>query len=114
MVSSTPRPHFTPGKHPVPILQEAGWAAGPVWTGKKTRPHRDSIPDRPARSSVGIATIYIYIHIYMQVFAIAQSNRLCSERNTRKFYSRFYSALNQVVFYFFHTANLSVWVGSFL
>jgi len=50
MVSSTPRPHFTPGKDPVPILQEAGWAPGPIWTGGKSRPHRDSIPDRPARS----------------------------------------------------------------
>ena len=50
MVSSTPRPHFTPGKDPVPILQEAGWAPGLVWTGGKSRPHRDSIPDRPARS----------------------------------------------------------------
>ena len=50
MVSSTPRPHFTPGKDPVPILQEVGWAPGPVWTGGKSRPHRDSIPDRPARS----------------------------------------------------------------
>ena len=50
MVSSTPRPHFTPGKDPVLILQEAGWAPGPVWTGGKSRPHRDSIPDRPARS----------------------------------------------------------------
>jgi len=48
--SSTPRPHFTPGKDPVPIVQEAGWAPGPVWTGGKSRPHRDSIPDRPARS----------------------------------------------------------------
>ena len=48
--SSTPRPHFTPGKDPVPILQEAGWAPGPVWTGEKSRPHRDSIPDRPALS----------------------------------------------------------------
>jgi len=28
VVSSTPRPHFTPGKDPVPILQEAGWAQG--------------------------------------------------------------------------------------
>ena len=56
MVSSTPRPHFTPGKEPVPILQEAGWAPGPVWTGRKSRPHRDSIPDRPARSSVAIPT----------------------------------------------------------
>ena len=50
VVSSTPRPHFTAGKDPVPILQEAGWAPGPVWTGGKSRPHRDSIPDRPARS----------------------------------------------------------------
>jgi len=50
VVSSTPRPHFTSGKDPVPILQEAGWAPGPVWMGGKSRPHRDSIPDRPARS----------------------------------------------------------------
>jgi len=48
VVSSTPRPHFTLGRDPVPILQEAGWAPGPVWTGGKSRPHRDSIPDRPA------------------------------------------------------------------
>jgi hypothetical protein len=40
---------LTPGKDPVPILQEAGWAPGPVWTGGKSRLHRDSIPDRPAR-----------------------------------------------------------------
>jgi hypothetical protein len=31
-VSVTPRPLFTPGKDPVPIVQEAGWAPGPVWT----------------------------------------------------------------------------------
>ena len=50
VVSSTPRPQFTPGKEPVPILQEAAWAAVSVWTGGKSRPHRDSIPDPPARS----------------------------------------------------------------
>jgi len=50
VISSTLRPHFTPGKDPVPIIQEAGWAPGPVWTGRESRPHRDSIPDRPARS----------------------------------------------------------------
>ena len=50
VVSSTPRQHFTSGKEPVPIVQEPGWAPGPVWTGEKSRPHRDSIPDRPARS----------------------------------------------------------------
>jgi hypothetical protein len=38
------------GKDPVPIVQEAGWAPGPVWTGGKSRLHRDSIPNRPARS----------------------------------------------------------------
>ena len=38
VVSSTPRPHFTPGKDTVPILQEVGWAPGPVWTGGKSRP----------------------------------------------------------------------------
>ena len=50
VVSSTPRSYFTPGKDPVPILQEAGWAPGPVWTDGKSRHHRDSIPNRPARS----------------------------------------------------------------
>ena len=56
MVSSMPRPHFTPGKDPVLILQEAGWAPRLVWTGGKSRPHWDSIPDRAARSSVAIPT----------------------------------------------------------
>ena len=28
-----PRPLFTLGKDPVPIVQEAGWAPGPVWRG---------------------------------------------------------------------------------
>ena len=32
-VSVTPRPPFTPRKDPVSIVQEAGWAPGPVWTG---------------------------------------------------------------------------------
>jgi len=44
-----PRPHFTPRKDPVPIVQEDGCAPDPVWTDGKSRPHRDSIPDRPAR-----------------------------------------------------------------
>jgi len=50
-VSVTPRPLFTPGKDPVPIVQEAGWAPGPVWTGAENFA-RTGIwsPDRPARS----------------------------------------------------------------
>jgi len=43
----------TPRKDPVPIVQGAGWVPG---TGGKSRHHRDSIPDRPARSSVAIPT----------------------------------------------------------
>ena len=48
---SAPRPgRLYPGKDPVPIVQETGWAPGPFWTGGKSRPHRDPIPDLPARS----------------------------------------------------------------
>ena len=50
VVSSTPRPHFTPEKDPVPSLQDARWAPGPVWTGGKSRPNGIRSPDRPARS----------------------------------------------------------------
>jgi len=32
-VSVTTQPLFTPGEDPVPIVLEAGWAPGPVWTG---------------------------------------------------------------------------------
>jgi hypothetical protein len=39
-----------PGKDPVPIVQEAGWAPGPVWKGGKSRPTGIRSPDRPARS----------------------------------------------------------------
>jgi hypothetical protein len=42
---------FTIGKDPVPIVQEAGWAPGPVWTcAKILAPTGIRSPDRPARS----------------------------------------------------------------
>jgi len=66
VVSSTPRPHFTPGKDSVPILQEAGWAPGPVLTGGKSRPQLDSIPDRPARSQ-SLYRLSYPAHYYMGV-----------------------------------------------
>ena len=46
--SVTPRPLLIPGKHPVPILQEAGWAPGPVWTGAG----RDADPLPPSSAVV--------------------------------------------------------------
>ena len=30
---SRPGRSLPPGKDPLPIIQEAGWASGPVWTG---------------------------------------------------------------------------------
>jgi hypothetical protein len=49
---SAPCPgHFTPRKDPVPSVQEAGWASGPVWTcAKNLTPTGIRSPDRPARS----------------------------------------------------------------
>ena len=42
---------FTPGKEPVPIVQEAGWAPGPVWTGvENLAPTGIQTPDCPAHS----------------------------------------------------------------
>ena len=50
-----PRPLITPGKDPVSILQEAGWAPGPVWTGAENlAPHRDSIPGPSSPQPVAI------------------------------------------------------------
>ena len=50
-VSVTPRPLFTPEKDPVPIVQRAGWAPGPVWTGAENfAPTGIRSPDRPAHS----------------------------------------------------------------
>jgi len=49
---STPRlGRFTPGKDPVPIVNEAGWASEPVWTGaEKLASTGIQFPDRPAHS----------------------------------------------------------------
>jgi hypothetical protein len=52
-----PRPLSTPRKDPVPIVQEAGWAPGLVWTGSENlAPHRDSIPGPYSPYPVAIPT----------------------------------------------------------
>ena len=44
---------FTPRNDPVPIVQEAGWAPGSVWTGAENLfPTGFRSPDRPARSKL--------------------------------------------------------------
>jgi len=78
----TPRPLFTPGKEPVPIVQESGQAPGPVWTcAEYLAPTVFPSPDLPARSqllyrlsyrahtythslSLSLSDIYIYVYIY--------------------------------------------------
>jgi hypothetical protein len=55
-------PRERPGTHCT-----GGWVApGPVWKGGRSRPHRDLIPDRPARSSVAIPTELPGKHINVQ------------------------------------------------
>ena len=50
-VSVTSQLPFTPEEDPVPIVQEAGWAPGPVWTGAENlAPTSIWSPDRPAHS----------------------------------------------------------------
>ena len=50
-VSFTSRPLFNPGKDPVPVVQEVGWATGPVWTGAQNLASTEiRTPDRPASS----------------------------------------------------------------
>ena len=56
-VNVTSRPLFTPGKNPVPIVQEAGWAPGPDWTGAENLARkRDSIPRPSSSKPVAIMT----------------------------------------------------------
>jgi hypothetical protein len=50
-ISVTPQPLFTPEKDPVPIVQEARWVPGPVWTSAENlAPTGIKSPDRPVRS----------------------------------------------------------------
>ena len=59
-ISITPRPLFTPGKDPVPIVQEAGWMSVPVWTGAENlAPTGIRSPDRPACNHQNIGRLNI-------------------------------------------------------
>jgi hypothetical protein len=67
-----PRQLFTPGKDPLPIAQEAGWAPGPVWTGAENLASTwIRSPDRPAHSQS------LYWLCYLAQFLWAQYNKSC-------------------------------------
>ena len=60
VVIATPRPIY-PRKRPVPIVQEAGWAPGPVWTGAENlTPTGIRSPDRPARSAAESERVFYF------------------------------------------------------
>jgi hypothetical protein len=74
-VSVTPLPLFTPWKDPIPIVQEAGWAPGPVWTGAENLDTSGiRSPDRPARNQSlyrlrypAHVTSYSFIHLVVRL-----------------------------------------------
>jgi hypothetical protein len=69
VVSVTPRPLFNPGKDPIPIVQEAGWAPGPVWTRvANLDPTGIRSPDRPSRSQSLYRLSYPALSIYTTAF----------------------------------------------
>jgi hypothetical protein len=47
VVNVAPRPLYPRERYPVTIVQEAGWAPGPIWTSAENL--APTVPDRPAR-----------------------------------------------------------------
>ena len=85
VVSSTPRAHFTPGKDPVPILQEAWWAPGPVWIGAGNLVttgirFRTVQPAASRYSDWDTRPIYIYIYIYICVYIYTHAHTYAHAR----------------------------------
>ena len=67
---SMPRPGcFTPGMDPVPTVQEAGWAPGPVWMGAENLAPLGFDPwIHPVASHYTNSVSYIYIYIYKTIY----------------------------------------------
>ena len=55
VVNATPRPLYPWERHPVPTVQEAGWAPGAVWTGAESLVLTGiRSPDLPDRNLVAV------------------------------------------------------------
>jgi len=80
VVSSTPRTHVTPWEGP--STHFAGGWVGPRagLDGQKSRPHRDSIPDCPARSQSLYQLSYL-AHTYMYILLFIKQNGDVSPEN---------------------------------
>ena len=119
VVSSTPRPHFTPGKGPVPILQEAGWALVPVFIGgsRTVQPVVSRYTDwatRPIYVYVYTYTytytytcIYIHIHIHTYIYV---SICLCDDHHALYIQYMSQPALCYVEHIYIHT-HISLYHG---
>jgi len=59
LVKATPRPLYPWETESLPLAQEAGWAAGPVWMVTEYIFHRDSFRDRLARSIASLYSDYV-------------------------------------------------------
>jgi hypothetical protein len=85
--STTPRPPSTPGKNPVPIVQEAAWAPGSVWTDAKNHaPIGIRSPDRPACSQ-SLYRLSYPAHaycIYRTKIFLKELRKICEYQNLIK------------------------------
>ena len=87
-ISVTPRLLSTPGKDPAPIVQEAGWAPGPVWTvAENLVPTGIRSPDRPAPSQSLYrlrypARTYVYNYLYNFTSVFLYTSRAIKNKNT--------------------------------
>jgi len=59
--NATSRPHFTPRKYPVPIVQEGGWIPGPAWTGADSICPPTGFNTRAVQSAASVDTVYYFV-----------------------------------------------------
>jgi hypothetical protein len=73
-----------PGKDPVPIVQEAGWSPGPLWTGAENLASTGiRSPDRPDRSQslyllsypTRLKILYLFKFIFFLYFDLEEQNK---------------------------------------
>ena len=96
VVSSTLRPHFTPGKDPVPILQEAGWAPGPVWTSTTTSTTNTTTTTTNNNNNNNNSQIQALTSLYTSVLQPSQPQPTHYKHNLHTFSSISFSFLSVV------------------
>ena len=107
-VNATHRPLYPRERDPVPIVQEAGWAPMPVWTGAENlAPTGFRSPDRPACRQPLYrlrypAHIYIYIYIYIYT------------EGAKKMYTYFTEISLKMCIHFFSTSCIHAYQHTYI